>query len=857
MFILGILRRHLNIVFGFALTAVFLCVSLFGGGVPGRLDLGTYDLMMNLTSSSTGDEHVVLVEIDDKSVESIGPWPWSRALIAQGLKRISVDQPKAVGLDFVFETPEMNAALNELKDLEALFTKTFSEKKGPKEIDFLERVNRAKSRLEGDGKLADAMEEANTVILPVIIENNTSYKNNARKDVTLLQPQHLLENIPKDSLSKVEGDHASFPHAALLNAAEGIGYKTGLHDPDGTNRREKIIYNYKGVYLPSYALALAIRFLGVSRDRIKHSESGLLLADFRIPTGTSSEMLINFKGPPESFKKYSFVDVIKGRIRPGVFKDKIVLINIASPTSAHTVKTPISSKMSQGELTANVLWTITHQQFIEQPRWAPRAEILAIVMIGLLIAFVLPRLGILVSGIVSASFLLILAGGTLWLFNSKGTWITTTYPILQLVFGYMGVLLLNRYQTEPHEEKKTGESSETVRLLAVTFQREGMLDMAFDKLQNIPVDEETKKLLYTVALDYEKKSQFNKAVTVYEYIEEHDNQYRDIQRRKRNLVTSGETVVLGDELAGDSTAGGHPVPSQSGQFKTLGRYEIIKEIGRGAMGRVYLGRDPRINRTTAIKTFRFSDDFELEEIQKMKAMFFREAESAGTLSHANIVTIYDAGEEAELAYIAMEYLDGSNLERFTKTGNLLPIPRTVDYLFRIADALDYAHRKGIVHRDIKPANIMLLKDKTLKITDFGIARIASTSQTQTGVVKGTPFYMSPEQFSGERVDGRSDIFALGVMMFQLLTGNLPFSGKTPIDLMQKIMKEPHPNPKEFNPKVIAPLVKIIDKALEKDRSKRYQRASEMATHLREIGRKIDAAIAKWKASQKKTAPTNR
>ena len=266
------------------------------------------------------------------------------------------------------------------------------------------------------------------------------------------------------------------------------------------------------------------------------------------------------------------------------------------------------------------------------------------------------------------------------------------------------------------------------------------------------------------------------------------------------------------------------------------------------MGIVYLGKDPRINRTTAIKTFRFSDDFKPEEIEKLKETFFREAESAGTLSHPNIVTIYDAGEEQDLAYIAMEFLEGEDFEKYTKKDNLLPMRKVIDYVADIADGLDYAHQQGIVHRDIKPANIMLLKSGVVKITDFGIARITASSQTQTGVVKGTPFYMSPEQFSGEKVDGRSDIFSLGTMTYQLLTGVLPFKGDSPSALMHQIMNAAPPDPREFNPNIVKPLVLVINKALVKDREKRYQKASLMSAHLREIGKRIDAVLAKRKSA---------
>ncbi len=172
--------------------------------------------------------------------------------------------------------------------------------------------------------------------------------------------------------------------------------------------------------------------------------------------------------------------------------------------------------------------------------------------------------------------------------------------------------------------------------------------------------------------------------------------------------------------------------------------------------------------------------------------------------------------------------------------------KVLDYVADIADGLDYAHQKGIVHRDIKPANVMLLKTGIIKITDFGIARITASSQTQTGVVKGTPHYMSPEQISGERVDGRSDIFSLGAMLFQLLTGDVPFHGDSPAALMHQIMNMPHPDPRTINPKLLKPHVTIIDKALEKDREKRYQKASQMSAHLRMLGKKLDEIVKKNK-----------
>ena len=208
----------------------------------------------------------------------------------------------------------------------------------------------------------------------------------------------------------------------------------------------------------------------------------------------------------------------------------------------------------------------------------------------------------------------------------------------------------------------------------------------------------------------------------------------------------------------------------------LGRYQVEKELGKGAMGVVYLGKDPKIGRVVAIKTMALSQEFEGEELADARECLFREAETAGRLQHQNIVTIFDAGEEHDLAYIAMEFLKGKDLVDCCKDGQLLPLTKVLSIVGRVAEALAYAHKQNVVHRDIKPSNMMYeFDDDTVKVTDFGIASSPTPrSHTQTGQVLGTPSYMSPEQIAGDAVDGRSDLYSLGVMLFQLLTGMLPF-----------------------------------------------------------------------------------
>ncbi|MEK7743736.1 MAG: serine/threonine-protein kinase, partial [Elusimicrobiota bacterium] len=222
-----------------------------------------------------------------------------------------------------------------------------------------------------------------------------------------------------------------------------------------------------------------------------------------------------------------------------------------------------------------------------------------------------------------------------------------------------------------------------------------------------------------------------------------------------------------------------------------------------------------------------------EETKQIKDRFFREAESAGTLNHPGIVKIYDAGEEQDICFIAMELLDGHDLTKFgTKEGMLDPLT-AMDYVARVAEALDFAHGQGIVHRDIKPANIMLLKDGTIRVADFGIARITASSKTATGTVMGTPSYMSPEQIAGRKVDGRSDLFSLGVALFELLTGEKPFKGGEGIGtLLFQIANDPEPEPLAVNPKMPRCASAVVHKALKKQPDERYQKGSEMAADLK-------------------------
>jgi serine/threonine-protein kinase len=360
-----------------------------------------------------------------------------------------------------------------------------------------------------------------------------------------------------------------------------------------------------------------------------------------------------------------------------------------------------------------------------------------------------------------------------------------------------------------------------------------MLDMAYENYMQCPVgDSSVKNLLYNLGLDFERKRMFNKALAIYEHIRT-GGTFKDIKKRIDRLRVMEDPLALSvGKSAGEKTM----VMDDTNTHPTFGRYEILRELGRGAMGTVYLGRDPKINREVAIKTLEYGE-VAGDELADVKARFFREAEAAGKLSHPNIVAIYDAGEEHDMAYIAMELLVGEDLTRYCRPENLLPQSRAIDIVVEVTSALDYAHQQGVIHRDIKPANIMMLKDGRIKVTDFGIARVVDASQTKTGIILGTPSYMSPEQVAGKDVDGRSDLFALGTVFYQLLGGTKPFGGDSLTAILYAIThKQPTPL-SEIVPDIDSCIERIVNRLLTKGVTRRFQSATQVLKAIDEC-RKI-------------------
>jgi serine/threonine-protein kinase len=612
------------------------------------------------------------------------------------------------------------------------------------------------------------------------------------------------------------------PYDELSRKASALGHTNVIAESDGVVRKMPMLISYQSRDFLSFALQVARKHAGVRLKDIKTGSNELKLKRKSIPTEKNHSLFIDFSGQGTNLRRISFIDVMDGKIPPEIFQRKVVLVGVTANGVAPRYKTPLNPSASEIEIEANVVENIINGKFISRPVWVFALEVLALLYFGFFLLFVIPRvtarIGILIMGIFLATWI----GAGVVLLLASGIWLKILTPT---VLSIAGLLITSG---DRRMAEKQDENVQLNKSLGLALQGQGMLDMAFEKFLKCPIeDKDVQKLLYNLGLDFERKRMFNKSLAVYRQIMQ-GGKYKDVKARIKKLVSLENTLVM----SGGSSKKETTLLVQNGTTRpTLGRYEIIKELGQGAMGTVYLGKDPSIQRQVAIKTLNYAE-IAADELTEVKARFFREAEAAGKLSHPNIVTIYDVGEDHDMAYIAMELLDGQDLTHCCQKGQLLPIKRVLNIISLVAEALGYAHDQQVVHRDIKPANIMLMKSDQVRVADFGIARVISASKTHTGVIFGTPSYMSPEQVAGKKVDGRSDLFSLGIVFYEMLTGQRPFSGDSMSALLYAVSNSEYVPVKDIMSATPECCVRILDRMLAKGVSKRYQSASQVIKDIR-------------------------
>ncbi|MCE5194672.1 MAG: serine/threonine-protein kinase [Nitrospiraceae bacterium] len=786
------------------------------------LEYTTYDLR-SIFRQKKASAPVVIVAIDETSIASIGRWPWPRAYMAGMIDMLTEYGAKVIGVNVLYTEPDRNSGLIEIKALREEIESIPRFQKNQQLMRFYNSLSDAERRLNNDAILSASIASSKKVILPLFF---TIGEQSGGTDSDV--PEYLKKNSSEttQNLLYINAAEVSAPIQEYVSGALALGHINLLADRDGTIRREALFINYKGRIYPSFALQTVIKYLDLNVHDAKIFD-GMSLGKITIPTDEKQRMLISYNGKFNTFPYFSFVDAINNKVPPDAFKNKIVLVGHTATGIATLAVTPVDNTLPTVEIEANVIENLLNNNFISRPGWADLAEFGIIVFFGIFLSFIIPKLKAGVSAIISLLLLIAWNSAAIYLFTSQGLWLNMFIPTVFLALGYTIIMSKRYLLTEELKERVEADSVETNKMLGLSFQGQGMLDLAFEKFRKCPIeDESVRELLYNLGLDFERKRMFNKAAAVYEHILKTGN-FKDIKERIKRLKVAGETMIFGTTSSKKEAT----ILVEDSPIKpTLGRYEIQKKLGRGAMGTVFLGKDPKINRLVAIKTIRF-DEIDPAELAEAKKRFFREAESAGTLSHPNIVTIYDAGEDHDVAYVAMELLEGKDLTSFASKNNRLPVKEILKIVGSVAEGLDYAHSKGIVHRDIKPANIMLLKTGDVKITDFGIARVIASSKTQTGVVLGTPSYMSPEQVLGKKVDGRSDLFSLGVVFFELVSSAKPFTGDSIATLMFNIANTQHPQVRELAQDIPGCCVPLINMMLEKDVDMRYQRGRDIASDI--------------------------
>ena len=797
----------------------------------GTLERRYYDFASTSTSRQPSDR-IAVIAIDDQSIANIGRWPWPRDVHAQLIDQLTAAKAKTIAHTAFFFEPQTDRGLVFIRKMKEALADPAVAQGGVNE-QLGKVIAEAEIALDTDAKLAASMTRAGNVLVPSVFSLGVPQ---GRPDNPL--PPYALKSAVDEpngfSLSAVRGQQ---PIEMIGSAAAGIAHLNQLPDVDGAVRQEPLLINYFGKAVPSMSLLMAAKSLNLGPADIKlNNGESVQIGKLVIKTDESALMLPQFykgrDGRP-AFAVDSFYDVVSGKIPAAKYADKIVIVGATAAGVGTQFPTPVGPGLSPAETIAHITSSILSEHFIVQPAWSIWATLGVLLLVAAYLIAGLPRLSAGKAAIITLVLFVVLLVVEFSMLSAAATWLKFVFPASLLVIGHLALTTKRFLMTEAGKLKSDEESAETNRMMGLAYQGQGQLDMAFDRFRRVSYSDALMDNLGNLALDFERKRQFNKAEAVYQYMATQNKDFKGLQAKLSRAKNLSETVILGGSGA---HPGGTMLLDGGGVEKPmLGRYQVEKELGKGAMGVVYLGKDPKIGRVVAIKTMALSQEFEGEELDDARERFFREAETAGRLQHQNIVTIFDAGEEHDLAYIAMEFLKGKDLADVTKQGQLLPVAKVLSIIARVAEALAYAHKQNVVHRDIKPANIMYDSDSdSVKVTDFGIARITDSSKTKTGLVLGTPSFMSPEQIAGKRVDGRSDLYSLGVMLFQMLAGVLPFRGESMAELMFKIANEPAPDILIIRKELPGKLADVVALSLSKRPETRYQDGDQFAADLRAV-----------------------
>ena len=845
------------------------------------LELQWYDHGVS-ASNRTPSSDVAVVAIDDASIAKLGPWPWSRELHAQVIDKLSAGGARSIVLAVPVAQPQAEPGLAQLQRLSEVVGADVDLASHPLLPLVLEQAMQA---LDADTHLQRAVQNSRRTVLPVVLSPTLAgagvgaFKNK--------MPPGAARTLPPSPAAGtlIAAPAAQWPLAALADAAAGIGQTVWLPDADGVLRTHALLLNHEGRAVPSLPLLTAARQRGVAQQAQPKllPDRGLQWGSLLVPTEGQALVRTHFYASADErstpFSHDPFHAVYSGEVPATRYARKTVLIGLTATGLAPTIATPVAPAMSAVDVLAHQTSSLLSGHFITRPAWATAALLAALLAVAAYLVMVVPRLAVRSALAVSTVLAIaMLAAGHL-LLTQASLWVPCVLPVAALAAGQGAMTMagLVLIAMGPQDADATGVQA--ARLLGLSLQRQGQSELAWEQLRGVPLalldTEQALALmdkLYELGQEFEDNNRFGYAQSVYAHLVRHDQSYRDVAQRLLHMRTMAHDTepgmpstlpALWPAPAVASAGGPAPAPvlpvialqpppppavamapatPATGSEWPLGRFMVQRELGRGAMGAVYLGADPQSRRQVAIKTMALTQEFSGDQLADARQRFLREAETAGRLRHPDIVTIVDAGEDRNLAYIAMELLSGYDLTRHTRANSLLPVPQVLQITARVADALAFAHKHGVIHRDVKPANVMI--DPAIdqvKVTDFGIARVTDASKTRTGAVLGTPSYMSPEQLAGRRLDGRSDLYSLGVMLFQLLTGQLPMRGDSMAALMYAIANTPAPDVRSVRPELPQTLAEVVALALEKRPEVRYADGQQLALDLRTVAAMFEAA----------------
>ena len=628
-----------------------------------------------------------------------------------------------------------------------------------------------------DPSKTDSAEVINTYgrIIGVLRQNDV-------RRIILTQPPELSDNgrVPGWAAAMSNGTRIYAPtHHRFADLATRDGFLEFPPDDDGVLRRAALWQLNGGVMSPSLPLAIAFdNEDSAASQRLSSAENAIYTSNYA------------------ELPRIGVDDLLNSSFDPAVLIGATVFVDTSPALVAAEALLPSGQFVTVSEITASLLAAVEHDRSITAPPWASAIEWLAPMLLAIVAVLFMPersRKDIVVLTGVAVVMLLLLEGLLLYVLHVR---VDLGRPLLI----FLGISLLSLWLVGDKAKDLEDAFKKGSDFLAA-----GRLEPAFAEFRRCQPSETIATIMYKLSLAFETQAKPERAEAVLEWMKRTHGAPESASKKQK----------------------------MSGAPERLGRYVIEKRIGRGAMGAVYLARDPRINRPVALKAISIEKEFEDEELKEARLRFYREAESAGRLQHPNIITVFDAGEDQGLAYIAMEYVPGVPLKQFTDPKRLLAPKRALELCASTADALDYAHNQGVIHRDIKPANLMYNpKQGSLKITDFGVARMTDNNATKTGIVLGTPMYMSPEQLSAEELHGHSDLFSLGVTLYELLAGEVPFHATNIAVLMTKITTEEAAPISQRRAGIPPSVDSVLAKAMAKKPQDRFSCGAEMAIALR-------------------------